>query len=57
LVIIDLPQIVDVVANPRGREFLARDAQNVATWFASHGVMEADGDELAAMLIADAGLR
>src|SRR4029453_18875139 len=37
LVIIDLPQIVDVVANPQGREFLTRDANNVATWFASHG--------------------
>ena len=48
LVVIDLPQIVDVVANPRGREFLDRDARNVATWFASHGVPEADGDALAA---------
>jgi len=57
LVIIDLPQIVDVVSNPQGREFLARDARNVATWFSMHGVAEADGDELVALLVADAGLR
>ena len=56
LVVIDLPQIVDVVSNPQGREFLARDARNVATWFAMHGVAEADGDELARLLAADAGL-
>ncbi len=57
LVVIDLPQIVDVVANPQGPEFLARDARNVATWFASHGVAEADGDVLAAELRRSAGVR
>ena len=57
LVVIDLPQIVDVVANPQGAEFLRRDARNVANWFASHGVPEADGDDLTALLRADAGLR
>jgi RIO kinase 1 len=57
LVVIDLPQIVDVVANPQGQDFLARDARNVATWFAQHGVAQADGDELAARLRAEAGLR
>ena len=57
LVVIDLPQIVDVVANPQGSEFLARDARNVATWFASHGVVEADGDALAADLRRSAGVR
>jgi RIO kinase 1 len=56
LVIIDLPQIVDVVANPRGPAFLARDAHNVARWFASRGVRQADGDELAADLLRAAGL-
>ncbi len=30
LVIIDLPQVVDVVANPQGREFLARDVRVVS---------------------------
>jgi RIO kinase 1 len=57
LVVIDLPQIVDVVSNPRGPEFLDRDAQNVATWFRQHGVDEADGDQLAAELRLQAGLR
>jgi RIO kinase 1 len=57
LVVIDLPQVVDVIANPNGSGFLARDAKNVAGWFASHGVPEADGDELTALLLADAGLR
>jgi len=57
LVIIDLPQIVDVIANPRGPEFLARDVRNVANWFLSHGVEEADADALTADLRRDAGLR
>ena len=38
LVMIDLPQVVDVVANPQGVEFLARDCRNVAGWFVRHGV-------------------
>jgi RIO kinase 1 len=57
LVIIDLPQIVDVIANPDGAAFLNRDAYNVATWFSSKGVTKADGDELAALLRAEARLR
>jgi RIO kinase 1 len=57
LVIIDLPQIVDVVSNPRGLEYLDRDARNVATWFRQHGVAEADADELAALLRSEAGVR
>jgi RIO kinase 1 len=57
LVVIDLPQVVDVVANPQGRRFLARDANNVATWFVARGVDQADGEELTEMLAADAGMR
>jgi RIO kinase 1 len=57
LVVIDLPQIVDVVSNPQGREFLVRDARNVANWFTARGVGLADGDALADRLAADAGLR
>ncbi len=38
LVLIDLPQIVDVIANPQGAEFIARDVRNVATWFAARGL-------------------
>ncbi|MDP9845005.1 serine protein kinase RIO [Streptosporangium lutulentum] len=56
LVIIDLPQIVDVVAHPVGAEFLDRDARNVATWFAAHGVASADTDSLASLLRAEARL-
>jgi RIO kinase 1 len=56
LVIIDLPQIVDVVANPKGREFLVRDANNVATWFASRG-LDVNGEEFARELIRDANIR
>ena len=51
LVIIDLPQVVDVVANPRGPEFLQRDCHNVCTWFARRG-LDVDEHELFAELLA-----
>jgi RIO kinase 1 len=38
LVLIDLPQVIDVVAHPRGGDFLDRDAENVANWFAARGL-------------------
>jgi RIO kinase 1 len=38
LVIIDLPQVVDVIANPRGAFYLTRDAENIGHWFAAHGL-------------------
>jgi RIO kinase 1 len=38
LVLIDLPQVVDVIANPGGVSFLDRDAANVAGWFAARGL-------------------
>jgi RIO kinase 1 len=44
LMLIDLPQVVDVVANPRGPEFLARDVRNVADWFAARGLPADLGD-------------
>jgi RIO kinase 1 len=56
VVIIDLPQIVDVIANPEGAAFLNRDAYNVATWFSGKGLAQADGDDLAALLRAEARL-
>jgi RIO kinase 1 len=40
LMLIDLPQVVDVVANPQGREFLARDVANIADWFRARGLPE-----------------
>jgi RIO kinase 1 len=57
LVLIDMPQVVDVVANPHGGEYLARDVRNVVTWFAAHGLPEVDGDELTRDLLREAGLR
>ena len=41
LVMIDLPQVVDVIANPRGAFFLTRDAENIGRWFAAHGLSQA----------------
>ncbi len=38
LVIIDLPQAVDIVANPAGMDFLMRDCHNVAAWFTARGL-------------------
>lgn len=38
LVVIDLPQVVDVVGNPQGPAFLARDVARVADWFAARGL-------------------
>jgi RIO kinase 1 len=55
-VLIDLPQIVDVIANPQGSTFLARDATVIADFFARKGVPGADGELLAARLAGFAGL-
>jgi len=58
LVLIDLPQVVDLAANPAGQDFLARDVHNVARWFTSRGLPPdvADPDGVTAMLLAEAGL-
>ena len=53
LVVIDLPQIVDLVGNPRGPEFLLRDCANMCSWFRARG-LEADEQELFADLMAHA---
>ena len=37
LVVIDVPQVLNLVANPHGEEFLRRDCRNVCTWLAAHG--------------------
>jgi RIO kinase 1 len=42
LVMIDLPQVVDVIANPRGAFYLTRDAENVGRWFSAHGLSGAN---------------
>ncbi|TDB74306.1 RIO1 family regulatory kinase/ATPase [Micromonospora sp. KC721] len=56
LVMIDLPQVVDVVANPQGPEFLARDVQVVGAWFAARGLPD-EPDEVTGMLLREAGIR
>ncbi|HEY5248954.1 MAG TPA: RIO1 family regulatory kinase/ATPase [Dermatophilaceae bacterium] len=54
LVVIDWPQIVDIIGNPRGPEFLQRDCHNMCAWFASRGhVVDEDeifGDFMAAAM-------
>ncbi len=56
LVLIDLPQVVDVVINPQGPQFLARDVNVMAKWFTSRG-LEHDPSQLLDDLLRDAGLR
>lgn len=58
LVLIDVPQIVDVVVNPRGRELLLRDVANVSSWFGARGLPEAEreGELLGASLLAEIGM-
>jgi RIO kinase 1 len=46
LVLIDLPQAVDLVGNPQGFAYLRRDCTNICTWFSARGI-DADADELA----------
>ena len=53
LVIIDLPQVVDLVGNPRGMDFLLRDCANMCAWFRSRG-LDADEQELFGELMAHA---
>jgi RIO kinase 1 len=62
IVMIDLPQVIDVIAHPRGAEFLDRDAANVSRWFIARGLRDAsatlalDPDELPADLRYEARL-
>jgi RIO kinase 1 len=61
LVLIDTPQVVDVIANPRGGEYLDRDAGNVSKWFAARdltgiGPDTPGPDELASVLRSEARL-
>jgi RIO kinase 1 len=44
LVVIDLPQVVDVVGNPNGPQFLARDVRRVGEWFTTRGLPPDVGD-------------
>ena len=43
LVVIDWPQIVDVIGNPRGPEFLERDCHTMCAWFVARGLEVDEG--------------
>ncbi|OJU42535.1 MAG: serine/threonine protein kinase [Microbacterium sp. 69-10] len=49
--VIDLPQIVDTVANPQGLDLLHRDCVNICDWFTRRR-LERDPEELFAGLLA-----
>jgi RIO kinase 1 len=53
LVIIDLPQVVDLVGNPLGMDFLLRDCTNVCGWFRSKG-LDVDEHEMFADIVTHA---
>jgi len=53
LVIIDLPQVVDIIGNPQGMDLLMRDCTNVCTWFRARGA-DVDEHELFGELVAQA---
>jgi RIO kinase 1 len=53
LVVIDLPQVVDLVANPTGLDFLHRDCRNMVAWFRRRG-LDVDAEDLFAEVIAHA---
>lgn len=53
LVIIDLPQVVDLVGNVNGMDFLLRDCTHMATWFRARG-LAVDEHDLFGELMAHA---
>lgn len=53
VVLIDLPQVVDVVSNPNGMEFLRRDCRNICNWFTGRGY-SCDPEELFGELVGEA---
>ena len=52
VVAIDLPQVVDVVANPNGFDLLHRDCVNVCEWFTRQR-LECDAEALFGELVGD----
>lgn len=55
LVVIDWPQVVDIVANPQGLDFLHRDVTTMASWFIRRG-LDVDPEETFADLLVSAHL-
>jgi RIO kinase 1 len=54
VVLIDLPQVVDLVANPQGAWYLQRDCENLCTWFRRRGLESAEYEHLFGDLMAEA---
>ena len=54
LVVIDVPQVVDLFANPQGPSYLERDCANVCKWFAARGLHTPELDHLFGDLMAEA---
>lgn len=52
IVAIDLPQVVDLIANPAGFDLLHRDCVNVCAWFTRQR-LECDAEELFGELVAE----
>jgi RIO kinase 1 len=50
LVIIDMPQLIDLAANPNAVDFLQRDCANMAQWFTTKGY-PVEADELLSDLL------
>lgn len=50
LVIIDVPQVVELASNPNAIEFLQRDCANMAHWFTSRGLPVDEGELVADLL-------
>jgi RIO kinase 1 len=57
LVVIDVPQIVDLFANPQGVTYLERDCANICAWFARRGLRTPEFDHLLGDLMAEAVAR
>ena len=52
IVVIDLPQVVDIASNPNGMALLHRDCVNVCDWFTRRG-HNCDSEEMFAALVAE----
>jgi RIO kinase 1 len=53
LVVIDLPQVIDLVGNPAGMDYLLRDCTNVCRWFQARG-LDVDEHQIFGELLAHA---
>jgi RIO kinase 1 len=52
VVVIDLPQLVDIASNPNGMSLLRRDCDNVCDWFTRRKI-PCDPEEVFAELVAE----